>query len=380
MIDKKVSRILRNVRLKGDSAILKYNKQFDGNSKKVFELSEEQIKKAYDLVDKKTLDSIKYAIKNLKDFAKVQFKQFKDFELSRTYGKLGQKIIPLKRIGCYVPGGRFPLMSSALMSIVPARVAGVDEIMVCSPNIKPEVVVAADMAGANRIFNIGGVQAIAALAYGTNQIPKVDKIVGPGNKFVAEAKRQVFGEVGIDCIAGPSEILIIADKTANKEYIEADLRAQKEHDKDAKCWFIDASKENFEKVIEKANNLAPEHLELFVKNPKKYLPKLRNYGSLFIGNDSGVVFGDYCSGTNHILPTNGSARYTGGLSVKDFIKILTYQEIKTNKVLIKNTARIARAEGLKEHKQSALIRLKTKPLLSTFRLEKEIKKEGNYSK
>jgi len=256
-----------------------------------------------------------------------------------------------------VPGGRFPLLSSALMSVVPAKVAGVKEIIVCSPNIKQEVIVAADLAGATRIFNIGGVQAIAALAYGTKQIPKVDKIVGPGNKYVTEAKKLVFGYVGIDFIAGPSELLIIADETANMEFVKADLEAQKEHDKDAKIWLITVkSDEEIDLAIKKANEIAPEHLELFVKDSEKYISKLRNYGSLFIGNYSGVVFGDYCSGTNHILPTNKSSRYTGGLSVKDFVKIQTYQKLMPDKKLIEAAIKLAEAENLLKHKKSAEIR------------------------
>lgn len=353
-----VNKIIRNVRKKGDSAILKYNIKFDRNYNKKFEVTKEQIKEAYKQVDKDTLKAIKYAIRNIKDFAKSQLKQFKDFELKRDYGVIGQKVVPIEKVGCYVPGGNFPLLSSALMSVIPAKIAGVKKIVVCSPKISSEVIVAADLAGANRIFNIGGVQAIAALAYGTKQIPKIDKIVGPGNKFVTEAKRQIFGKVGIDFIAGPSEILVIADKCANTEYIKADLEAQKEHDKDAKAKLIWVEEVGFKQAIEIANKIAPEHLELFVKDPEKYVGKLKNYGSLFIGDESGVVFGDYCSGTNHILPTNEAARYTGGLSVKDFIKIQTYQKIKPNQELINTAIKLAEVEGLVKHKKSAEIRRK----------------------
>jgi|TARA_B100002003_G_scaffold22741_1_gene18755 histidinol dehydrogenase len=243
------------------------------------------------------------------------------------------------------------------MSVIPAKIAGVKNIVVCSPKIRPEVIVAADLAGATKIFNVGGVQAIAALAYGTKQIPKVDKIVGPGNKFVTEAKKQVFGGTGIDFIAGPSEILIITDDTTNKEFIKADLEAQKEHDKDAKIWVLKTNDAQIEQTIKKANEIAPEHLELFVKKPQEYINKLKNYGSLFIGESSGVVFGDYCSGTNHILPTNRAARYTGGLSMKDFIKLQTYQKIKPNKKLIRATMRLAKIEGLEKHRISAELRL-----------------------
>ena len=352
-----VRKKIKKVKQKGDKAILKYNIKFDKNHNKNFGITDEQIKKAYDEVNKETIKAIKYAIRNISDFAKAQIKQFKDLELKREYGIIGQKIIPIEKVGCYVPGGNFPLLSSALMSVIPAKIAGVKDIIVCSPKIKPEVIVAADMAGATRIFNIGGVQAIAALAYGTKQVPKVDKIVGPGNKYVTKAKKQVYGDVGIDFIAGPSEILVIADESANKDYIKADLEAQKEHDKDAKIWFIEVNGD-IEQAIKKANDIAPEHLELFVKDPEKYIKKLRNYGSLFIGNDSGVVFGDYCSGTNHILPTNKASRYTGGLSVKDFIKFQTYQRIKPKK-LLKTTMKLASIEGLEKHKKSAEIRKKS---------------------
>ena len=353
-----VKKIINQVKQKGDSAILKYNIKFDKNYNKNFEVTKKQIKQAYNKVDKETIKAIKYAMKNIKDFAKAQLNQLKDFELKRNYGTIGQKIIPIETVGCYVPGGNFSLLSSALMSVVPAKVAGVKNIIVCSPKIKPEVIVAADLAGANRIFNIGGVQAIAALAYGTKQIPKVDKIVGPGNKYVAEAKKQLYGEVGIDFIAGPSEIMIIADETSDTNIIKADLEAQREHDKEAKIYLIIASKSNIGQAIKKANETAPEHIELIVKNPEKYIKKLKNYGSLFIGPRSGVVFGDYCSGTNHILPTNKAAKYSGGLSVRDFVKIQTYQKLKPNKKMIKTAIKLAALEGLEKHKKSAELRVK----------------------
>lgn len=357
------SKIIKEVREKGDSAILRYNILFDKKYNKRFEITRKQIRECYKKADKETIKAIKYAIKNIEEFAKAQLKQLKNFELKREYGIIGQKIVPIEKVGCYVPGGNFPLLSSALMSIIPAKIAGVNDIIVCSPKIKPDVIVAADLAGANRIFDVGGVQAIAALAYGTKQIPKVDKIVGPGNKYVQEAKKQVFGDVGIDFIAGPSEIMIIADETANMNFINADLAAQKEHDKGVKVWLIKASSKSdkqIEEAIKKANEIAPEHLELFVKKFNKYIKGLRNYGSLFIGYNSGVVFGDYCSGTNHILPTNKASKYAGGLSVRDFIKVQTYQKIKPNKKLMKMTIKLAELEGLKKHKKSAEIRLKKK--------------------
>ncbi len=356
-----VKKIISEVKSRGDAAVLKYNILFDKNNNKMFELTRDQIKEAYKSVDKETIKVIKYAIKNIKDFAKAQLNQFKDFELKREYGVIGQRIIPIEKVGCYVPGGRFPLLSSALMTVIPAKAAGVKEIIVCSPKIRPEVIAAADLAGATRIFNVGGVQAIAAMAYGTKQISKVDKIVGPGNKYVAEAKRLVYGTVGIDFIAGPSEIMIIYDETADADFIKADLEAQKEHDPDARMYLFKVkSEKDIKLAIKKANDIAPEHLELIVKNPNRYISRLKNYGSLFIGNESGVVFGDYCSGTNHTLPTDGAAKYTGGLSVKDFVKIVTYQKLKRNKKLIKAAMKLAKVEGLEKHRKSAEIRRKSK--------------------
>jgi histidinol dehydrogenase len=368
-----VNKIIQDVKTNKDKALLKYNIFFDKNDNKNFIVTKKQIKEAYNKVDGETIKTIKYAIRNIRKFSMTQFKQLKEFKLDMSYGIIGQKIIPIEKVGCYVPGGRFPLISSALMSVIPAKVSGVTEIIVCSPNIKPEVIVAADMAGASKIFNIGGVQAIAALAYGTKQIPKVNKIVGPGNKYVTEAKKQVFGDVGIDMLAGPSELLIIADKTADKKLIKLDLESQKEHDPDSKVYLLNVnSKLGVEKAIQKANEIAPEHLELIVRDPDRYISKLKNYGSLFIGNSSSVVFGDYCSGTNHILPTNKASKYRAGLSVFDFVKLQTYQKINSNpginkksviksnnktKEMIATAIKLAELEGLIKHKQAAQARL-----------------------
>ena len=281
------------------------------------------------------------------------------------------------------------------MCIIPAKIAGVKEIKVCSPNIKPITIVAADLAGADNIFNIGGVQAIGAMAYGTKTVPKVDKIVGPGNKYVTAAKKEVYGIVGIDFIAGPSEVLVISDETGNAEFIAADLLAQAEHDPNARSDLITISEElaeevnkeistqlnelktkdiaekslgnsriiivkNLNEAVDISNKRAPEHLELQVRNSEKIVPQLINYGSLFIGKYSAEVFGDYCSGTNHTLTTNGAAKYTGGLSVKDFVKILTFQEItkEGSEEMVKIASKIAEVEGLDAHKKAADIRLR----------------------
>jgi histidinol dehydrogenase len=390
-----VTRVLKDVKLNGDIAVKKYTQEFDKITLDYFEISKKQIKDSYARVDKTDIVAIKAAAENIKLFAEKQFETFHDFEIENDGVKLGQKIVPLTRAGCYIPGGRYPLPSSALMCIIPAKVAGVKEVIVCSPKISPVIIVAADIAGADKIFNVGGIQAIGAMAYGTETIPKVDKIVGPGNKYVTAAKKEVYGQVGIDFIAGPSEILIIADETGNPEFIAADMLAQSEHDIHARADLLTTSPEIAKKVkkeieiqleniktkevakaalengkivhvkdlneaIAISNRRAPEHLELQVKNKKGMISKLTNYGSLFIGNYSAEVFGDYCSGTNHTLPTNKAANYTGGLSVKEFIKVLTYQEAtKENcKKLIPIASRIAEIEGLDAHKKSAEMRLK----------------------
>lgn len=392
-----VKKILCDVKKQGDKAVRKYTTKFDKINLTSFEITKKDILDAYRQVDKKTIIALKKAANNIRIFSKKQLEQYTDFEICiGKSNKIGQKIIPLESVGCYVPGGLYPLPSSALMSVIPAKVAGVKEIIVCSPKIQPITIVAAVLAGATRIFNVGGVQAIGAMAYGTKTIPKVDKIVGPGNKYVTAAKKEVYGICGIDFIAGPSEVMVIADDSGNAEYIAADLLAQLEHDINASACLITDSKKltaevnkeleiqlsqlktkaiaeksirncliilvnKLKNAIEIANKKAPEHLELQIKNKtntKKIFSKLRNYGSLFIGKYSAEVFGDYCSGTNHILPTNNAARYTGGLSVKDFIKVCTYQKSSSkSKELIAVASQLASIEGLDAHRRAALVRL-----------------------
>jgi len=390
-----VKKIISDVEKGGDKSVAKYTLLFDKIKIKRFRVSAKEIASAYDLIDKGALEALKKAARNIKEFAIKQLKQFRNFEYTKECITIGQRIVPIDRAGCYVPGGNYPLPSSALMSVIPAKVAGVKEVIVCSPKIKPATIVAADIAGADKIFKIGGAQAIAAMALGTKQIPKVDKIVGPGNIYVNDAKKEVFGKVGIDFIAGPSEVLIIADDTANPELIAADLLAQAEHDIEAVPMLITTSKKvaketiielkrqlaklktrdiarkslkngkiiiarTINEAINIANKEAPEHLELQIKEPKKYISKLRNYGSLFLGDFSAEVFGDYCTGPNHILPTGKASRYTGGLSVKDFIKIQTYQSVtkKGAKKLIPIASKLATVEGLYAHKNASDIRKK----------------------
>ena len=390
-----VSEIIDAVRQNGDSAIREYAQKFGDGNLDVFKLTECEIEEAIDSVDEETLKTLKYAIKNVKDFAQAQFNSVKEIQVNIAGNTLGHKIIPIDSVGCYIPGGNYPLPSSAIMTVVPAKVAGVKRVVAMSPKIQPVTIAAAHLAGADEIYRIGGVQAVAAMAYGTETIQKVNKIVGPGNKFVTSAKKQVFGECGIDFLAGPSEVLIIADETAKPEFVAADMLAQCEHDKDARAFLICFSEDFAKRVDEKAkeylqtletkeiakvayeksyavivqylddavelsNKKAPEHLELCLENAENLVGKFTNYGSLFIGNYSAEVFGDYVSGTNHTLPTNQVAKYSGGLSVFDYIKIQTYQII--NKGAIKETAMnasaLANKEGLCAHKLAADVRLK----------------------
>ena len=384
-----VRAIIKSVKERGDSAVRYYTEKFDKVKLVKIMVTEEEIKQAYDTVSEETVEALKFARKNIELFAKKQMEQFKDFELKNDGVIVGQKAAAIEKVGAYVPGGNYPLPSTALMCVIPARVAGVKEIIVCSPKIKPETIVAADIAGADKIFRIGGIQAIAAMAYGTQTVPKVDKIVGPGNVYVTAAKKEIYGDCGIDFLAGPSEVMIIADEKSNPELIAADLLAQLEHDANARAFLVSDSGKiiaNTQKEIEKqvqalktkniikdslknlkiikirnieestkiANNAAPEHLELQVKTPDRLIGKLRNYGSLFIGEYSAEAFGDYCSGTNHVLPTGGNARFTSGLSVRDFVKLQTYQKIDAVgvKKLAQTALQLSKVEGLDAHNKS----------------------------
>lgn len=390
-----VQEIISAVRKDGDSAIREYAKKFGDGELQAFKLTEEEIEDAFSKVDAKTIETIKFAIQNVREFAQAQLNSVREIEVNINGNTLGQKIIPLDSVGCYIPGGNYPLPSSAIMTVVPAKVAGVKRIVAMSPKIKPVTIVAAYLSGADEIYKIGGVQAVAAMAYGTETIKKVNKIVGPGNKFVTSAKKQVYGECGIDFLAGPSEVLIVADESAKPEFVAADMLAQCEHDKDARAYLLCSSIEFAQKVDIKAkeylstletreiaeisydksiaviydsledavtlsNEKAPEHLELCLNNVDNYANKFTNYGSLFIGNYSAEVFGDYVSGTNHTLPTNQVAKYSGGLSVFDYIKIQTYQKINEfalNKT-IEHASHLAHNEGLFAHKLAADVRLK----------------------
>ena len=389
-----VNEIICDVRKNGDNAVREYAKKFGDGDLESFKLTENEIQTAIDSIDEETIKTLKYAIKNVKEFAQAQINSVKEIQVKVAGNTLGHKIIPLDSVGCYIPGGNYPLPSSAIMTVVPAKVAGVKRVVAMSPKIQPVTIAAAHLAGADEIYRIGGVQAVAAMAYGTETIEKVNKIVGPGNKFVTAAKKQVFGECGIDFLAGPSEVLIIADETAKPEFVAADMLAQCEHDKDARAFLICFSEDFAKRVDEKAkeylqtletkeiaqiayekscavvveyldeavelsNKKAPEHLELCLENAENLISKFTNYGSLFIGNYSAEVFGDYVSGTNHTLPTNQVAKYSGGLSVFDYIKIQTYQIINENaiKETAKNASKLAGKEGLFAHKLAADVRM-----------------------
>lgn len=389
-----VQEVISSVRKNGDVAIREYSKKFGDGDVENFKLSREEINEALKQVDEETVNTIKYAIKNVKEFATAQLQSVKEFEVNVNGNRLGQKIIPIDSVGCYIPGGNYPLPSSAIMTVVPAKTAGVKRVVAMSPKIKPVTVAAAYLSGADEIYKIGGVQAIAGLAYGTQSIEKVNKIVGPGNKYVTSAKKQVYGVCGIDFLAGPSEVLIVADESAKAEFVAADMLAQCEHDKDARAFLLcksidfikavdekakeyleklptkDIAKISYEKsiaivvnsleqAIELSNKKAPEHLELCLDNADSYIDKFTNYGSLFIGNYSAEVFGDYVSGTNHTLPTNQVAKYSGGLSVFDYIKIQTYQIISKTSLIetSKNASRLAEKEGLFAHKLAADVRV-----------------------
>ncbi len=389
-----VNEIITDVRQNGDEAVRRYSLKFGDGDIENFQLTNYEIESAISKVDNKTIEAIVYSIKNVKSFATAQLRSLKEVEVNVGGNILGHKIIPIESVGCYIPGGNYPLPSSAIMTIVPAKVAGVKRVVAVSPKIKPVTIAAAYLSGADEIYRIGGVQTIAAMAYGTESINKVNKITGPGNKYVTSAKKQVYGECGIDFLAGPSEVLIIADETANPDFVAADMLAQCEHDKDARAFLICFSKtfaqkvndkaqeylkslstseiascsfekstaivvETMEEAINLSNEKAPEHLELCFNNAQDYIYKFSNYGSMFIGNYSAEVFGDYVSGTNHTLPTNQVSKYSGGLSVFDYIKIQTYQIVRKDSIIdtAKNASALAEQEGLFAHKLASDVRI-----------------------
>ena len=398
-----VSDILDDIKNYKDEGVKKYNLLFDKNPRNNFRVMRDEIVKAYKQVDIKFIEDLKVAAKNIEEFAKAQKNSFvNNFEKDIFPGvTLGQKHIPIESALAYIPGGSYPLFSTALMLIIPAKIAGVKRVCACSPTMKntgeinPKTLVAMDIAGADEIYAVGGVQAIGAFTYGTDSIKPVDIIVGPGNKYVTEAKRQCYGKVGIDFVAGPSEVLIIADESANADYIAADVLAQCEHDYNARGILITTDKklgqevakkveeilkdlptkeiaslswhnngeiilvDNLQEAVKLSNQYAPEHLEVIVKYPDEITDKLINYGSLFIGEFSAEVFGDYVSGTNHTLPTLRASRYTGGVWVGTFIKTCTTQRLSQRAVdLLAPVAHdLAVDEGLYAHANAAKVRM-----------------------
>lgn len=397
-----VGGIIDHVKSQGDEALVHYNTKFDGNTRGLLRVSREEIEQAYGEVDEPLMEAMKLAHKNIQAFAEAQKASLKEIdELEIMPGVFaGHRVLPVESCCCYVPGGEYPLFSSALMLATPAKVAGVKRVVACSPSmrgtekINPATLVAMDLAGVDEIYAVGGAHAIAAFAYGTKQIRPVDMIVGPGNQYVTEAKRQCFGQVGIDFIAGPSEVLVIADEHANPEIIAADLLAQAEHDLLARGILITTSAdlgrrtlalverqltdlptqgiarasweahgevivvETLAEACQLSNSYAPEHLEIMVNNPAQIIDQLTSYGSLFIGELAAEVFGDYASGTNHALPTSRAARYTGGVWAGTFLKVCTHQRLTGAGVqsISGPTRLMAEAEGLHGHSQAVRVR------------------------
>lgn len=395
-----VAEILERVKTEKDQALFDYTRKFDQAdiSAENIRVTEEEIQEAYDLADPTLVEIIRKALHNIKTYHEKQ-RQYSWFDSKPDGTMLGQKVTPLHRVGVYVPGGKAVYPSSVLMNIVPAKVAGVDEIIMVTPpgrdgKVTPNTLIAACEAGADAIYKVGGAQAIGALAYGTESIPKVDKIVGPGNIYVALAKKAVYGHVSIDAIAGPSEILVIADDTANPRYVAADLLSQAEHDELASAILVTTSEElaqkvsdevdefvkvlsrkeiiqksldnygyilvadTMEEVIEIANDIASEHLEIQTKNPYDVMTKIRNAGAIFIGEYSSEPLGDYFAGPNHVLPTNGTAKFFSPLSVDDFIKkssIIAYSREALEEIH-EDIENFAKAEQLTAHANSIKVR------------------------
>ncbi len=399
-----VAAILADVKEKGDEAVFDYTKRFDGadiNAANIV-VTKEEIDEAYSLVDEQLVEVIRKALVNIREYHAKQ-KQYSWFDSTPNGTILGQKVTPLNRVGVYVPGGKAAYPSSVLMNIIPAKVAGVNQIIMTTPpgkdgRVNPGTLVAANEAGVDVIYKVGGAQAIAAMAYGTDSIRKVDKIVGPGNIYVALAKKAVYGHVSIDSIAGPSEILVIADETANPRYVAADLLSQAEHDEMASAILITTSEELADKVskeidgfvaelsrseiiskslenygyiliakdideaVETANEIASEHLEIVTRDPFTVMTKIRNAGAIFLGEYSSEPLGDYFAGPNHVLPTNGTAKFFSPLGVDDFIKkssIISYSR-EALEPIHEDIIRFANAERLTAHANSIKVRFENK--------------------
>ncbi len=397
-VEETVAEIIEDVRKNGDKALFRYAKKFDKAELSSLVVSEEEIKEAYNSVEPRFIEILERAAANIRKFHEKQKRN--SFIINDEPGiVIGQKIIPVDRAGLYVPGGTAAYPSTVLMDSIPAKIAGCKQVVITTPpgpdgKVNPVILAAAYVAGVDKVYKVGGAQAIAALAYGTETIPQVDKIVGPGNAFVAEAKKQVFGKVSIDMIAGPSEILVVADGKSNPKFVAADLLSQAEHDKMASAVLVTDSMDfakavsneleiqipqlpreeiarasidnngkiivadSLNKAIDIANEIAPEHLELCVDNPFDYLDGIRHAGSVFMGRNCPEALGDYFAGPNHTLPTSGSAKFSSPLSVDDFIKKTqyTYYTKDALKKVAKDIEYFAQQEGLNAHAKSAVIR------------------------
>jgi sulfopropanediol 3-dehydrogenase len=391
-----VAQVLADVREQGDAAVRRYSAQFDKADLDQFEVSQADRLRALDALDPQTRADTEFAIANVRRFAEAQLATILPLDIEPLPGiHLGHRVIPIERIGAYVPGGRFPLLSAPIMTIVPGKVAGCDEVVAClPPNAHPAMIAGCHLSGADRIFRIGGAQAIAAMAFGTETVPQVHKIMGPGNAFVNEAKRQVFGPVGIDQLAGPSEIFVVADETGDPELIACDLLGQAEHDVRTRVGLITTDRALAESTVREverqlqtlataqiareswtnygevvvaddeaamiaySDHVAAEHLQVHTRDPHGFAQKLRNFGSLFIGENASVVYSDKNVGTNHTLPTMGAGRYTGGLWVGSYVKVATYQWIEDRAIatVALPAIRQSGSEGLEGHQKAAAIR------------------------
>jgi sulfopropanediol 3-dehydrogenase len=401
-IKETVENILADIEARGDAAIMEYSDRFDKWTPKSFKLSKSDIKACYDQVDEQARNDIRWAQKQVRNFAQVQRDSMLDVEQETLPGViLGHKHIPVSSVGCYVPGGKYPLLASAHMGIVTAKVAGVKRVIAAAPPFDgqpaPAIVVAMDMAGADEIYCFGGVQAVAAMALGTETIEGVDMLVGPGNAYVAEAKRQLFGRVGIDLFAGPTETLVIADETVDGELCAADLLGQAEHGPDSPAVLLTNSEalarntmseierqltmlptadvagiawrdygqvivcDTYDEMVQVADELAFEHVQVMTRDPDYFKDNMTNFGAQFLGEKTNVAYGDKCIGTNHTLPTLKAARYTGGLWVGKFIKTCTYQKVLTREASVhvgEYCSRLCALEGFAGHKEQADIRLR----------------------
>ncbi|MEP0201586.1 MAG: histidinol dehydrogenase [Halioglobus sp.] len=396
-----VEDILKRIESAGDDAVREYSQQFDDWTPSSFRLSQSDIDGCYAELDQQVLDDIRFAQEQVRNFAQIQRDSMKDVEVETLPGvTLGHKHIPMNSVGCYVPGGKYPLVASAHMSVVTAKVAGVARVIACAPPFNgtpsPAIVVAMHMAGADEIYCMGGVQAVGAMALGTETIAPVDMIVGPGNAFVAEAKRQLFGRVGIDLFAGPTETLVIADDTCDGELCAADLLGQAEHGPNSPAILLTNSEalaaetvkeierqltilstaeiagaawkdygqvilcDSYEEMVQVADEIASEHVQVMTRDPNYFLENMSNYGALFLGQETNVSYGDKVIGTNHTLPTKKAARYTGGLWVGKFIKTCTFQRVtpEASAVVGEYCSRLCAVEGFAGHKEQADIRVR----------------------